>query len=54
MMMQFTLQKLLKKEPNNFQAYNNLGNVYTDVRKNELALINYKKALEINQFFKCI
>lgn len=44
-------QEILKKEPNNMFAHNNLGKIYFDLKELDLALASYRKALDINPDF---
>ena len=44
-------QEIVKKEPNNIYALNNLGKAYSDLNKVEQAIASFQKALAINSGF---
>ena len=43
--------EIIRREPNNFYGYNNLGMVYSQMQKNDKALNAYEKSLSINPTF---
>ena len=45
---------VLQLDPKNISAYNNLGNVYKNLKKFKMAEENYERALKINPLFKSI
>ena len=42
---------IIRKEPNNFYAHNNLGMVYSEMQEKNKALNAYEKSLSINPTF---
>jgi protein O-GlcNAc transferase len=46
------LEKALIKLPNDYETYNNLGNSYKEIKENEKAILNYNKALSINNNYE--
>ena len=47
-------QKTIKIKPNFAEAYNSLGMLFSDLKKSEEAMLNYKKAIRLKTNYEII